>query len=69
MEEFKHHIAKQIVEGKIMTSKSECGRNSFTKNGSVNMIHKTNLFRSIYNEDKSNCCLICSDRALKQNRI
>ena len=66
---FKIHIAKQIVAGKIIPTVAECGRKSFTPNGSVNQIYKSKDFIMVFKSEKDACCSICLERAKKQNRL
>lgn len=68
MATFKIHIAKQIVKGKVMNNKTECGRNAFTPNGSINMIYKSNAFKQAF-EGGDECCQICLNKAKEQGRL
>lgn len=68
MKDFKIHIAKQIVKGKVMTTITECGRRAYTKNGAVNMIFKTSEFKLAY-QNNDNLCIVCLNKAKEQERV
>jgi len=68
MATFKLHIAKQVIAGKIITTKTECGRNAFTPNGAPNVIYKTNMFKMAY-EAGEDCCSVCLQKSKSQGRV
>jgi hypothetical protein len=66
----KTHIVKQIVKGKIITTKTECGLNAWQNGGRFNNIVKTSEFKNIYNATQTeSCCEKCIAKAKEQGRI
>ena len=66
----KTHIARQIIKGKIITTKTECGLNAWNNHGRWNHIVKTSEFKSLYNTTQPElCCVKCLAKAKEQGRI
>ena len=66
----KTHIAKQIVNGKVTVSKTECGLNAFQSNGRFNLVLKTAQFKDLFlNTGVESCCEKCLEKAKNQGRI
>ena len=66
----KTHIAKQIIAGKVILTKTECGLNEFQKGGRWNYITKTGVFKKLYEEAGTvSCCVKCLSKAKEQGRV
>lgn len=65
----KTHIAKQIVKGKIITTKTECGLKQAQRAGRYNYIVNTATFKKIALNDKPQVCEKCLAKAKEQGRI
>jgi hypothetical protein len=68
MATFKLHLYKRRTDGKLYSSKSECGRGHYTPNGAPNVMHKSNAFKLFY-ESGEECCQTCLNRAKIQGRV